>query len=221
MLRKINPEALNSLHKMKERKVILGKHQDPTWIRLMDHVHECFETFEGVKGFYNINTGEWAFVMTDAGRAHELLSDALVAMNKMKYFDKRTGLFYWKEPIDWVAFTIGNRGDYVSVRSTYYTKDTIFSVDLTPEKKAAIEYRLREEALPKFKTVMYDEYPYHKSPRVVSSFDDTKIDVQRLYDYGDRYFTSGNGSFLELVYRLRGKAPLESCLEFEERLEEE
>ena len=208
--------------KAKERartSAVLSKNQNPSWLLLMDHISECFASFEGIRGFYNLISNEWAFVMTDAGRAHEMLRDALINAYIMKSSEKQSGLFEWKEPINWVAFTIENRGRNVIVRSTYYTDDGS-DVDLTTEKKEAIEYRLREEAIPKLMKIIHEEYPYHKSPRVISSTD-ADIQIQNLYDYGDRYFTTGNGSFMELVYRLKGKDPLESVFEFDEWLEKE
>ena len=215
-------ESIRTKAKEKARaSAVLSKKQNPSWLVLMDHISYCFTSFEGIRGFYNLISDEWIFIMTDAGRAHEMLRDALINTGIMKFSEKQIGLFEWKEPIDWVAFTIENRGRSVTVRSTYYTNDGS-DVDLTTEKKAAIEYRLREEAIPKLNKIIHEEYPYHEGPRVISSTDvDIQNQIQNLYDYGDRYFTSGNGSFIDLVYRLKGKDPLESELGFEEWLEEE
>lgn len=224
---KINAEALSALKKNRNDEIlksraaaVLGKKQNPSWHVLMDHIGLVFTNFEGIRGYYNIISEEWVFVMTDVGRAHEMLRDALIKADIMKYTIHETAAFEWKEPIDWVAFTIGNRAEYVTVRSTYYTDDST-TVDLTPEKKAAIEYRIREEAIPKLRAIMDEEYPYHIKPRVISSFDNTSVDIQNLYDWGERYFTTGQGNFSELVYRLKGKNPLESVIEFDEWLEEE
>ena len=219
---KINEEALAILKKNRNDEVlksraaaVLDKKQNPSWSVLMDHIGLVFTNFEGVRGYYNLISGEWVFVMTDAGRAHELLRDALTKADII-----HETAVEWKEPINWVAFTIGNRAEHVTVRSTYYTDD-FTTVALTPEKKAAIEYRIREEAIPKFRAIMDEEYPYHIKPRVISSFDNTSVDIQNLYDWGERYFTTGNGTFSELVYRLKGKNPLESVFEFDEWLEKE
>ena len=60
-MKTINPDALKSIHKIQEeskinarRNAVLGKHQDPTWIQMMDHIDLAFDNFQGIKGYWNI-----------------------------------------------------------------------------------------------------------------------------------------------------------------------
>ena len=216
----INPEALNSLHKFHEenrRKAILGKHQDPCWIQMMDHIDLAFDNFQGIKGYWNIINDNWVVIMTDLAKAHELLRDAVDEIDSVE-FCSQTG-YSWTEAQYNVAFEISNRCETVRVRKDYHGER--YTEELSDEKVAAIEYRIREEIMPKLKTMLYDQYPYQDKPRVLSNITDLDIEKINTMSESDRYASVGNGSFRYLVYRMKGMDILDDIDEFERWLEED
>lgn len=220
----INPEALKSLHKIQEeskinarRDAILGKHQDPTWIQMMDHIDLVFDNFQGIKGYWNIITNNWVVIMTDLSRAHELLRDSVDEIDNVE-FCSQTG-HAWTEAQYNVAFEIGNRCDIVRVRKEYHGER--YTEELSDEKVEAIEYRIREEIIPKLKSMIYDQYPYQDKPRVLSNIDNLDIEKINEMAESERYMSVGNGSFRYLVYRMKGMDILDDIDEFERWLEED
>lgn len=220
----INPEALKSLHKIQEeskinarRDAILGKHQDPTWIQMMDHIDLAFDNFQGIKGYWNIITNNWVVIMTDLSRAHELLRDSVDEIDNVE-FCSQTG-HAWTEAQYNVAFEIGNRCDIVRVRKEYHGER--YTEELSDEKVEAIEYRIREEIIPKLKSMIYDQYPYQDKPRVLSNIDNLDIEKINEMAESERYMSVGNGSFRYLVYRMKGMDILDDIDEFERWLEED
>lgn len=220
----INPEALKSLHKMQEEakrkarsNAILGKHQDPTWIQMMDHIDLAFANFQGIRGYWNIVTNKWVVIMTDLSKAHELLRDAVEAIDNVE-FCSQTG-HAWTEAQYNVAFEIGNRCDIVRVRKDYHGER--YTEELSDEKVTAIEYRIREEIIPKLKTWMYDQYPYQDKPRVLSNIENLDIEKINEMAESEKYMSVGNGSFRYLVYRMKGMDVLDNIAAFEEWLEED
>lgn len=222
--KKPSTDALKKLHKICEDSIstarqnaVLGKHQDPTWIQMMNHIDLAFDNFQGIRGFWNIITNQWIVIMTDASYVHELLKDAISDIESVE-FNTSSGL-QWTEAQNAVAFEIGNRCDTVHVRASYYG-DKDYD-NLTPEKVAAIEYRIREEVLPKLKPMMYDQYPYQDKPRILSNIKGLDIDkINTMYESGG-YTSVANGSFRYLVYRLKGMDAIEDILEFEQWLKED
>lgn len=216
----INPEALKSLHKVHEEnksKAILGKHQDPCWIQMMDHIDLAFANFRGIKGYWNIITDKWVVIMTDLSKAHELLRDAVDEISNVE-FCSQTG-HAWTEAQYNVAFEIGNRCDIVRVRKDYHGER--YTEELSDEKVAAIEYKIRQEIIPKLKTWMYDQYPYQDKPRVLSNISNLNIEKINEMAESEKYVSVGNGSFRYLVYRMKGMDVLDNIAEFEEWLEED
>lgn len=220
----INPEALKSLHKIQEeskinarRDAILGKHQDPTWIQMMDHIDLAFDNFQGIKGYWNIITNNWVVIMTDLAKAHELLREAVDEIDSVE-FCSQTG-YSWTEAQYNVAFEISNRCETVRVRKDYHGER--YTEELSDEKVAAIEYRIREEIMPKLKTMLYDQYPYQDKPRVLSNIDNLDIEKINEMAESERYMNVGNGSFRYLVYRMKGMDILDDIDEFERWLEED
>lgn len=220
----INPEALKSLHKIQEeskinarRDAILGKHQDPTWIQMMDHIDLAFDNFQGIKGYWNIITNNWVVIMTDLAKAHELLREAVDEIDSVE-FCSQTG-YSWTEAQYNVAFEISNRCETMRVRKDYHGER--YTEELSDEKVAAIEYRIREEIMPKLKTMLYDQYPYQDKPRVLSNIDNLDIEKINEMAESERYMNVGNGSFRYLVYRMKGMDILDDIDEFERWLEED
>lgn len=203
---------------------ILGKKQNPSWIQLMDHIDKAFNTFNGIKGYYNIKNHQWAVVMTDSAKAHTLLRDYLskyVGVMAVREFS--SGMMSWTEALDWVAFEISNRCEYVNVRSTYYKSDERYDVDLTHEEKEAIRYRIETDVVPFVKQCIYDEFPYQEKPRLVTSLtniENTFDNLNALYESG-HYDSSAQGHFSYLVYRLKGMSIFESVTEFNKWLNED
>lgn len=221
---RINPEALKSLHKMQEKSkinarsnAILGKHQDPTWIQMMDHIDLAFDNFQGIRGYWNILNDKWVVIMTDLSKAHELLRDAVDDIETVE-FSSPSG-YSWTEAQYNVAFEISNRCETVRVREDYQGERYI--EELSPEKVEAIEYRIREEIMPKLKALIYDQYPYYDKPRVLTNINN--LDVEKINEMAksERYASVGNGSFRYLVYRMKGMGPLESVIDFENWLKED
>ena len=216
----INTEALKSLHKVHEeniRKVVLGKHQDPTWIQMMDHISLAFDNFQGIRGYWNILNDKWVVIMTDLSKAHELLRDSVDEIDNVE-FSSQSG-YSWTEAQYNVAFEISNRCETVRVRKDYHGER--YTEELSDEKVAAIEYRIREEIFPKLKTMLYDQYPYQDKPRVLSNITDLDIEKINTMSESDRYASVGNGSFRYLVYRMKGMDILDDIDEFERWLEED
>lgn len=223
-MKAINPDALKSIHKIQEeskinarRNAVLEKHQDPTWIQMMDHIDLAFDNFQGIKGYWNIINDNWVVIMTDLAKAHELLRDAVDEIDCVE-FCSQTG-YTWSEAQYNVAFEIGNRCDIVRVRKDYHGER--YTEELSPEKVAAIEYRIREEIIPKLKSMMYDKYPYQDKPRVLSNINNLDIEKINTMSESDRYASVGNGSFRYLVYRMKGMDILDDIDEFERWLEED
>jgi hypothetical protein len=215
-----NPEAIKKLHKRQEekkRQLLLGKHQDPTWIQMMDHIDLAFDNFQGIRGYWNIITGKWCVIMSDIAREHELLRDAVDEIEVVE-FCSQSGYSYTEAQYN-VAFEISNRGDIVNVRKDYYGERYI--EELSPEKLSAIEYRIREEIIPKLKTLMYDQYPYQDKPRVLTNIDDLDIEKINEMSESEKYMSVGNGSFRYLVYRLKGMDFFDDMGKFERWLNED
>lgn len=216
----INPDALKSLHKVHEenkRTPVLGKHQDPTWIQMMDHISMAFDNFQGIRGYWNIITDRWIVIMTDLSKTHELLRDAVDEIEVVD-FCSQSG-YSWTEAQYNVAFEISNRCDIVRVRKDYHGER--YTEQLSDEKVAAIEYKIREEIIPKLKPMIYDQYPYQDKPRVLSNIDNLDIEKINEMAESERYMSVGNGSFRYLVYRMKGMDVLDNIAEFEEWLEED
>lgn len=220
----INPDALKSIHKIQEESkinarsnAVLGKHQDPTWIQMMDHISLAFDNFQGIKGYWNILNDKWVVIMTDLSKAHELLRDAVDEIDSVE-FCSQTG-YTWSEAQYNVAFEIGNRCDIVRVRKDYHGER--YTEELSDEKVAAIEYRIREEIMPKLKAMIYDQYPYQDKPRVLTNINN--LDVEKINELAEseKYTSVGNGSFRYLVYRMKGMDFLESVIDFENWLKED
>ena len=105
------------------------------------------------------------------------------------------------------------------VRKDYHGER--YTEELSPEKVEAIEYRIREEIIPKLKSMMYDKYPYQDKPRVLSNINNLDIEKINELAESEKYASVGNGSFRYLVYRMKGKDFLEDIDEFERWLEED
>jgi hypothetical protein len=149
--------------------------------------------------------------MTDLSKAHELLRDAVDDIETVE-FSSRSG-YSWTEAQYNVAFEISNRCETVRVREDYHGERYI--EELSPEKVEAIEYRIREEIMPKLKALIYDQYPYYDKPRVLTNIDN--LDVEKINEMAksERYASVGNGSFRYLVYRMKGMGPIENVIDFE------
>lgn len=217
-----NPEALKELHKRQEEKkekanAILGKHQDPTWILMMDNIDMAFDNFQGIRGYWNIITDKWVVIMSDIARAHELLRDTVDEIEVVEFCSQ--SCYSYTEAQYNVAFEISNRGDIVNVRRQYHGER--YTEELSPEKVAAIEYRIREEIIPKLKTLMYEQYPYQDKPRVLSNIENIDIEKINEMSESEKYMSVGNGSFRYLVYRLKGMDFLDDMDEFEMWLNED
>jgi hypothetical protein len=220
MALKINTGALEALRNKTEAEkkksrasAVLQKKEDPSWIILMDNINMSFDTFQGIRGYFNIITGAFIVMMSDVAQAHRLLRENTEEIECVKIHSSVDS-----EAKHWVAFEISNRAEIVTVRSEYYGDRDL--VELTPEKKGAIEYRITVDVLPMVRSCLHDRYPYHERPRILSNIE--SLDTERLneaYTSGE-YYSPCNGSFLNLVYRLKGMSPLESVLEFEEWLGE-
>lgn len=213
-----DPEAIKKLHKRheeKERKVFLGKHQDPTWIQMMDHIDLAFDNFQGIRGYWNIITDKWVVIMSDITRAHELLRDAVDEIDVVEICSQ--SCYSYTEAQYNVAFEIGNRCDIMRVRKYYHGER--YTEELSDEKVEAIEYRIREEIMPKLKSLMYDQYPYQDKPRVLSNIDNLDIEKINTMAESEKYTSVGNGSFRYLVYRMKGMDFLDDLDEFEKWLE--
>lgn len=216
----INPEALKSLHKVHEEnknKAILAKHQDPTWIQMMDHISLAFDNFQGIKGYWNIITDKWIVIMTDLSKAHELLRDAVDEIEVVDFCSQSR--YPWTEAQYNVAFEIGNRCDIVRVREVYYGER--YTEELSDEKVAAIEYKIRQEIIPKLKPMIYDQYPYQDKPRVLSNIENLDVEKINNMSESERYMSVGNGSFRYLVYRMKGMDFMDDIDKFERWLEED
>ena len=220
----ISKESLDAITKLHQdnirdarEKAILGKHQDPTWIQMMDHIDLAFATFQGIKGYWNILNDKWVVIMTDLSKAHELLRDSVDEIDNVE-FGTPSG-YSWSEAQYNVAFEIGNRCDIVRVRKDYHGER--YTEELSDEKVSAIEYRIREEIMPKLKALIYDQYPYQDKPRVLTNIDN--LDVEKINELAEsgRYASVGNGSFRYLVYRMKGMGPLENVIDFENWLKED
>lgn len=218
----LSPEDIELLHRLHEERktdavAVLGKHQDPTWIQMMDHIDLAFDNFQGIRGYWNIITDKWVVIMTDLAKAHELLRDAVSSIETVEYCSQSG--FSWTEAQYNVAFEISNRCEIVRVRK-YYQGER-YTEQLSDEKIAAIEYRIKEEIIPKLKAIIYEQYPYQDKPRVLSNIID--IDIDKITDMAEseKYMSVDNGSFRYLVYRLKGMNCLDDMIEFEEWLEED
>lgn len=223
MALKISKEAIQDLHKRVDASVkkarssaVLQKKEDPSWILLMDHIKLSFDTFQGIRGYWNILSGEFIVMMSDVAQAHRLLRENIAAIECVNVHSS----FDFSEAKNWVAFEISNRAEFVSVRSGYYNGDKDF-VELSPEKQGAIEHRIMCDVLPMVRSCLYDKYPYQEKPRILSNIE--SLDTERIneaYASGE-YYSPANGSFLHLVYRLKGMSPSEDISSFEDWLEEE
>jgi hypothetical protein len=216
--RKIDKKSLDAITKLHQNnikaareKAVLKKHQDPTWIQMMDHIDLAFDNFQGIRGYWNILNDKWVVIMTDLSKAHELLRDAVDDIETVE-FSSPSG-YSWTEAQYNVAFEISNRCETVRVREDYHGERYI--EELSPEKVEAIEYRIREEIMPKLKALIYDQYPYYDKPRVLTNIDN--LDVEKINEMAksERYASVGNGSFRYLVYRMKGMGPIENVIDFE------
>lgn len=214
-------DAITKLHQDNIRdareKAVLKKHQDPCWVQMMDHIDLAFDNFQGIKGYWNIINDNWVVIMTDLAKAHELLRDAVDDIETVE-FSSPSG-YSWTESQYNVAFEISNRCETVRVRKDYHGER--YTEELSPEKVEAIEYRIREEIMPKLKAMIYDQYPYQDKPRVLSNIADLDIEKINEMAKSDRYASVGNGSFRYLTYRMKGMGPLESVIDFENWLKED
>lgn len=222
MALKINREALASLHKINAKKkekarssAVLQKKEDPSWILLMDNIKLAFDTFQGIRGYWNILSGEFIVMMSDVAQAHHLLLENVEEIECINVHSS----FDFSEAKNWLAFEISNRAEFVNVRSGYYG-DRDF-VELSPEKQGAIEYRIMRDVLPMVRNCLYDKFPYHEKPRILSNIEGLDTErVNEAYASGE-YYSPENGSFLNLVYQLKGMSPLEDISSFEEWLEDD
>ena len=190
---------------------LLGKRENPTWKMLMENINKEFSTFEGAPGFYNIYTGEWAFALCDVARGHEFLATVLKDNNILQCDTLEGTLRDFIVPVDWVYFTIGTDSK-ISVRSSYFS-DGHYK-DLTEEKRAAINYKLTETVTPVIKKLINEQFPYQDKARIITNSSEFEIDSK----YTHRFRSAYNGSFSELVYKLKGMYPLENVTEFEKWL---
>ena len=221
MALKINSEALASLHKINAKKkekarssAVLQKKEDPSWILLMDHIKLSFDNFQGIRGYWNILSGEFIVMMSDVSQAHRFLLENVEEIECVNVHSS----FDFSEAKNWVAFEISNRAEFINVRSGYY-EDKDF-VELSPEKIGAIEHRIMCDVLPMVRNCLYDKYPYQDRPRILSNIE--SLDTERIYNAyaSGEYYSPANGSFLHLVYRLKGMSPSEDISSFEDWLEE-
>ena len=217
----LSPEDIELLHRLHEERktntvAVLGKHQDPTWIQMMNHIDLAFDNFQGIRGYWNIITDKWVVIMSDLSKAHELLRDAVDDIEAVE-ISSQSG-YAWTEAQYNVAFEISNRCEIVRVRKAYHGERY---TELSDEKVSAIEYRIREEIMPKLKAMMYDQYPYQDKPRVLSNIDNINIEKINEMAASERYMSAGNGSFRYLVCRMKGMDYLDDINDFESSLKEE
>lgn len=217
----LSPENIELLHRLHEERktdavAVLGKHQDPTWIQMMNHIDLVFDNFQGIRGYWNIITDKWVVIMSDLSKAHELLRDAVDDIEAVE-ISSQSG-YAWTEAQYNVAFEISNRCEIVRVRKGYHGERY---TELSDEKVSAIEYRIREEIMPKLKAMMYDQYPYQDKPRVLSNIDNINIEKINEMAASERYMSVGNGSFRYLVCRMKGMDYLDDINDFESSLKEE
>ena len=208
-------KAIESLHKAleeKKTKAILEKHQDPTWVQMMDHISLGFDSFQGIRGYWNIITNKWVVIMSDLSKAHELLRDAVSSIETIKIG------YAWTEAQYNVAFEISNMCETVRVRKDYYGEHL---EELTDEKVSSIEYRITQEIIPKIKAIVNEPYPYQDKPRILSNIPDIDIDKINEMSESEKYTSIGNGSFRYLVYRMKGMSSMDNMLSFEQWLEED
>jgi hypothetical protein len=217
----LSPENIELLHRLHEERktnavAVLGKHQDPTWIQMMNHIDLAFDNFQGIRGYWNIITDKWVVIMSDLSKAHKLLRDAVDDIEAVE-ISSQSG-YAWTEAQYNVAFEISNRCETVRVRKDYHGERY---TELSDEKVSAIEYRIREEIMPKLKAMMYDQYPYQDKPRVLSNIDNINIEKINEMAASERYMSVGNGSFRYLVCRMKGMDYLDDINDFESSLKEE
>jgi hypothetical protein len=183
---------------------------------MMNHIDLAFDNFQGIRGYWNIITDKWVVIMSDLAKAHKLLRDAVDDIEAVE-ISSQSG-YAWTEAQYNVAFEISNRCETVRVRKAYHGERY---TELSDEKVSAIEYRIREEIMPKLKAMMYDQYPYQDKPRVLSNIDNINIEKINEMAASERYMSVGNGSFRYLVCRMKGMDYLDDINDFESSLKEE
>ena len=219
----ISKEALDRIRKLHDEEItkarsqaILKKDENPSWFQLMQNKSLAFSCFwDEIKGFIDVHTGDWFLIMTDAAKGHELLRDSVDEIEKVTVGRLSS------EPKYMVPFSIGDITETINVRDFFYDEEG-HMIDIDKEKQAALKYQIKTNIIPIIKGIINEPYPYQERPRIITSNNtDYQPDkVEMLCNMSDHYQSSGNGSFRELVYRLKGMGPLENVIDFKEWLEQ-
>ena len=219
----ISKEALDRIRKLHQddikkarEKAILKKDENPSWIQLMQNKPLAFSCFcDEIKGFIDVHTGDWFLIMTDVAKGHELLRDSVDEIEKV------TSVGGFSEPKYLVPFTIGDITETINVRDFFYDEEG-HMINIDKEKQAALKHQIKTNIIPIIKGIINEPYPYQERPRIITNNNtDYQSDkVEMLCKMSNHYQSSGNGSFRELVYRLKGMGPLENVADFKKWLEQ-